>query len=97
MTRGSDAQPPSGAPLRTPARPPVTPWGLRFQAFDLLATPVAVINGRAMDQEQGRGGLRLAAPLPSEVFSAVHAAMVKACEDRLAGIAIEMRGMGVEP
>jgi two-component system nitrogen regulation sensor histidine kinase GlnL len=36
----------------TNARPPVraqtTPWGLRFQAFDLLATPVAVINGRGL-------------------------------------------------
>lgn len=58
---------------------------------------LAVIRGRAMDQEQGRGGLRLAVPLPIEVFAAVHAAMVKACEDRLAEITIEIRGMGVEP
>ena len=25
-----------------------SPWSLRFQAFDLLATPVAVINGRGL-------------------------------------------------
>lgn len=59
---------------------------------------LAVIRGRPVDQDLGRSGpRRLAAPLPSEVFAAVHAAMVKACEDRLADIAIEMRGMGVEP
>jgi len=29
-------------------RYPVNPWSVRFQAFDLLATPVAVINGRGL-------------------------------------------------
>ena len=33
---------------RAPVRPPTTPWSGRFQAFDLLATPVAVINGRGL-------------------------------------------------
>jgi len=36
------------APARAPVRSQTTPWGLRFQAFDLLATPVAVINGRGL-------------------------------------------------
>lgn len=58
---------------------------------------LAVIRGRLVDQDLSRGARRLLAPLPSEVFAAVHAAMVKACEDRLADIELEMHGMGVEP
>ena len=36
------------APARSPVRAQTTPWGVRFHAFDLLATPVAVINGRGL-------------------------------------------------
>jgi two-component system nitrogen regulation sensor histidine kinase GlnL len=35
-------------PVRAPVRPQTTTWGGRFQAFDLLATPVAVVNGRGL-------------------------------------------------
>ncbi len=49
MSRSSDSSTPNKAsPSRGPVRPSTTPWGLRFQAFDLLATPVAVINGRGL-------------------------------------------------
>jgi two-component system nitrogen regulation sensor histidine kinase GlnL len=36
------------ASARSPVRAQTTPWGVRFHAFDLLATPVAVINGRGL-------------------------------------------------
>lgn len=48
MTGSNNAPKPLVPASRTPARPQTTPWGLRFQAFDLLATPVAVINGRGL-------------------------------------------------
>ena len=48
MTGSNNATKPLVPASRTPARPQTTPWGLRFQAFDLLATPVAVINGRGL-------------------------------------------------
>ena len=44
MNPFSDSPRPTGQPVRAQT----TPWGLRFQAFDLLATPVAVINGRGL-------------------------------------------------
>jgi len=38
----------TGTASRASVRGQTTPWGLRFHAFDLLATPVAVINGRGL-------------------------------------------------
>ncbi len=45
---GGDARPTASPATRAAVQTQTTPWGLRFQAFDLLATPVAVINGRGL-------------------------------------------------
>ncbi len=45
---GGDARPAASPATRAAVQTQTTPWGLRFQAFDLLATPVAVINGRGL-------------------------------------------------
>ncbi len=45
---GGDARPATSPATRAAVQTQTTPWGLRFQAFDLLATPVAVINGRGL-------------------------------------------------
>jgi two-component system nitrogen regulation sensor histidine kinase GlnL len=44
----SKASDSTGTASRAPVRGQTTPWGVRFHAFDLLATPVAVINGRGL-------------------------------------------------
>jgi len=44
----SKASASTGTASRAPVRGQTTPWGVRFHAFDLLATPVAVINGRGL-------------------------------------------------
>jgi two-component system nitrogen regulation sensor histidine kinase GlnL len=45
---GGDVRPAASPATRPAVQTQTTPWGLRFQAFDLLATPVAVINGRGL-------------------------------------------------